>query len=124
MQSIAICPIRRQSEGDRREKKRNAKMETTDPPPWWPKAEKRAAATMVLLHQGKRYAPRYPDGSFDPPVEPKRRVRIDWARAEQAAEPAEKISSSVMQLIANSACPVPQSYDSEGEDQGGLDAQE
>ena len=26
-----------------------------------------------------------PDGSFDPPVEVKRRVRIDWQRSEQAA---------------------------------------
>ena len=41
-------------------------------------AEKREAATMILLHKGKRYAPLYSDGSFDPPVEVKRKVRIDW----------------------------------------------
>ena len=46
-------------------------------------AEKREAATMILLHRGKRYAPLYPDGSFDPAVEVKRKVRIDWQRAEQ-----------------------------------------
>ncbi len=71
--------------------------------PWWPKprrirqverylwlseqgwkayqAEKRATATVILLHKGKRYAPLYPDGSFDPPVELKGKVRIDWTRA-------------------------------------------
>ena len=30
-------------------------------------------------------SPLYSDGSFDPPVEVKRRVRIDWQRSEQAA---------------------------------------
>ena len=42
---------------------------------------------MILSHKGKRYAPLYPDGSFDPPVELKRPVRIVWIRAAEAAEP-------------------------------------
>ena len=43
---------------------------------------------MILLHKGKRYAPLYPDGSFNSPVEVKRKVRIDWTRAAEAASPA------------------------------------
>ena len=39
---------------------------------------------MILLRRAMRYAPLYPDRSFDPPVEVKRKLRIDWQRAEQA----------------------------------------
>ena len=38
---------------------------------------------MILLRRAMRYAPLYPDGSFDPPVEVKRKLRIDWQRAER-----------------------------------------
>ena len=45
-------------------------------------------------------------------------ARAKWLENQQARQrPHEGL-----QLIANSACPAPQSYDSEGEDQGGLDA--
>ena len=44
-------------------------------------AEKREAATMILLHRGKRYAPLYPDGSFDRPRSNARYDRLGPGRA-------------------------------------------